>query len=294
MSAVEAQAGRAGRGDRELSAAQVEQESLEDEKRVKASLGEESDAHRGGRRAGDRRGSGAGQARTAQLCRRPGHRAGREANHAHAGNRSRADRRVRGQASMKRPAHWVGQGRQELDASLCFPLRQALLDVVTDAKLDTAAIDRQFADFLGTWDGSAELRDVLCEPGIPAAQKVGDSRQAEREAGHAEGAAQPDGRAHRQQSHRARGGSGRGLAQNFAGAAGHSPGGDCDGARTGQGTNARRWWPRWASWPGRKEWTPSFKLDKSILGGTVVRIGSTVYDGSVRGRLERLREELAG
>jgi len=36
----------------------------------------------------------------------------------------------------------------------------------------------------------------------------------------------------------------------------------------------------------------SFKLDKSILGGTVVRIGSTIYDGSVRGRLERLKELL--
>jgi F-type H+-transporting ATPase subunit delta len=36
----------------------------------------------------------------------------------------------------------------------------------------------------------------------------------------------------------------------------------------------------------------SFKLDTKILGGTVVRIGSTVYDGSVRGRLDRLREEL--
>ena len=37
-----------------------------------------------------------------------------------------------------------------------------------------------------------------------------------------------------------------------------------------------------------------FKLDQSILGGAVVRIGSTVYDGSVRGRLERLKEALAG
>jgi F-type H+-transporting ATPase subunit delta len=36
----------------------------------------------------------------------------------------------------------------------------------------------------------------------------------------------------------------------------------------------------------------SFKLDPSILGGTVVRIGSTVYDGSVRGRLDRLKEAL--
>jgi len=36
----------------------------------------------------------------------------------------------------------------------------------------------------------------------------------------------------------------------------------------------------------------SFRLDPTILGGTVVRIGSTVYDGSVRGRLERLKESL--
>jgi len=36
----------------------------------------------------------------------------------------------------------------------------------------------------------------------------------------------------------------------------------------------------------------TFKLDASILGGTVVRIGSTVYDGSVRGRLDRLKEQL--
>jgi F-type H+-transporting ATPase subunit delta len=38
----------------------------------------------------------------------------------------------------------------------------------------------------------------------------------------------------------------------------------------------------------------SFKLDESILGGTVVRIGSTVYDGSLRGRLERLKEAIRG
>ncbi len=37
----------------------------------------------------------------------------------------------------------------------------------------------------------------------------------------------------------------------------------------------------------------TFKLDASILGGVVVRIGSTVYDGSVLGRVERLKEELA-
>ena len=36
---------------------------------------------------------------------------------------------------------------------------EAFADVVTDAKLNTVAIDHQFSDFLATWEGSAELRD---------------------------------------------------------------------------------------------------------------------------------------
>ena len=36
----------------------------------------------------------------------------------------------------------------------------------------------------------------------------------------------------------------------------------------------------------------SFREDASLLGGAVVRIGSTVYDGSLRGRLDRLKEAL--
>jgi F-type H+-transporting ATPase subunit delta len=34
--------------------------------------------------------------------------------------------------------------------------------------------------------------------------------------------------------------------------------------------------------------------DASLLGGAVVRIGSTIYDGSVKGQLERIREEISG
>lgn len=34
------------------------------------------------------------------------------------------------------------------------------------------------------------------------------------------------------------------------------------------------------------------KIDPSILGGAVAQVGSVVYDGSVRGHLERLRKEL--
>lgn len=37
-----------------------------------------------------------------------------------------------------------------------------------------------------------------------------------------------------------------------------------------------------------------FGLNVELLGGVVVRVGSTIYDGSVRGQLERIREQIAG
>jgi F-type H+-transporting ATPase subunit delta len=38
----------------------------------------------------------------------------------------------------------------------------------------------------------------------------------------------------------------------------------------------------------------NFQTDESLLGGIVTRIGSTIYDGSIRNQLTRLGEELAG
>ncbi|HEX6495501.1 MAG TPA: ATP synthase F1 subunit delta [Acidobacteriaceae bacterium] len=35
-----------------------------------------------------------------------------------------------------------------------------------------------------------------------------------------------------------------------------------------------------------------FREDNGLIGGAVVRIGSTIYDGSVRGRLDRMKQEL--
>ena len=35
-----------------------------------------------------------------------------------------------------------------------------------------------------------------------------------------------------------------------------------------------------------------YATDDSLLGGAVVKVGSTVYDGSIRGQLERLKEQL--
>jgi F-type H+-transporting ATPase subunit delta len=35
-----------------------------------------------------------------------------------------------------------------------------------------------------------------------------------------------------------------------------------------------------------------FQEDGTLLGGAIVRLGSTIYDGSVRDQLNRLREQL--
>ena len=36
----------------------------------------------------------------------------------------------------------------------------------------------------------------------------------------------------------------------------------------------------------------TYAMDPAILGGAIVRVGSTIYDGSVKGQLERIREQL--
>jgi len=42
----------------------------------------------------------------------------------------------------------------------------------------------------------------------------------------------------------------------------------------------------------RRKVEADFQVDSRLLGGVTAQIGSTVYDGSVRGHLERMRERL--
>jgi F-type H+-transporting ATPase subunit delta len=36
-----------------------------------------------------------------------------------------------------------------------------------------------------------------------------------------------------------------------------------------------------------------YSLNPELLGGVSVRVGSTIYDGSVRGQLEKMRQQLS-
>jgi F-type H+-transporting ATPase subunit delta len=166
----------------------------------------------------------------------------------------------------------------------------AFADVVTDAKLDTAAIDRQLTDFLATWEASAPLREVFLNPAIAVTQKItildklnakmGLEKQVRNllavlirndRIGHVSEVVAAYRRILQEQMgiHPAQITTARELSkeerETLTREVGKLAGGKVDA---------------------------SFTLDKAILGGTVVRIGSTVYDGSLRGRLERLKEEL--
>ncbi len=166
----------------------------------------------------------------------------------------------------------------------------AFADVIAAAKLPADAINRQFADFLATWDGSVDLRTFFVNPAIPAAQKIAILDKLNVKLG-----LQKELRnllavliANDRIAHVAEvAAAWRSILQKQL------------GIRPAEIVTARE-----LSKDEREALVAevakladakidaSFKLDKSILGGAVVRIGSTVYDGSVRGRLDRLKEAL--
>lgn len=167
---------------------------------------------------------------------------------------------------------------------------RAFIDVVTAAKLDTAAIDRQLNDFLGTWDGSAELRDLFANPAVAAVQKVAILDKLNAKLG-----LQKElrnllavlinndriGQVHEVvAAYRAALQERLGIRQA-----------EIVTARELSAQERTALLDSVGKLAGAKI-EASFKLDRAILGGTVVRIGSTVFDGSVRGRLERLKEAL--
>jgi F-type H+-transporting ATPase subunit delta len=161
---------------------------------------------------------------------------------------------------------------------------------VTDAKLDTAAIDHQFSDFLATWQGSAELRTFFVNPAIPALQKIAILDKLNATLGMQKELrnllavlTQNDRIGHVVEVAAAY----RSILQQQLGI---RPA-EIVTARELSGEERTTLVAELAKLAGAKI-DPSFKLDSSILGGAVVRIGSTVYDGSVRGRLDRLKEVL--
>lgn len=167
---------------------------------------------------------------------------------------------------------------------------RALADVVLQAHLDITSVDQQLKDFQATWHGSKELREVFENPAIAAERKVAVLDKMNQKMGLAQ------------------------QVRNFVAVLiNHDRIAAFDevldeyrkeintrlGISEVQVTTARA-----LDEQERKELEgqiaqltgtrihASFTQDSSILGGAIVRLGSTVYDGSVRGRLDKLKEAL--
>jgi F-type H+-transporting ATPase subunit delta len=168
---------------------------------------------------------------------------------------------------------------------------RALADVVLDAKLNTSEVERQLGDFAATFAGSKDLRELLLNPSISAQKRVAILDKINGRVGcgpqvrnflavlirHERlGALGEILEEYRQEMNRR-------LSISDAEVVTARPLEDQERAKLEGQVSALA---------GNRV-NATFREDKSLIGGAIVRIGSTIYDGSVRGRLERLKERLA-
>ncbi len=166
----------------------------------------------------------------------------------------------------------------------------AFASVAASAGLDVAAAQRQMQDFSLTLDGSKELREVMTDPSIPGEQKL----------------AVLDAMA-------ARIGMMREVRNFFAVIIDHQRLGDlheilkcyAEVADSGQGVaeaevvtahtlneDDRQSLEEQVARLAGSRVRVAYTQDASLLGGAVVKIGSTVYDGSLRAQLEQMKQAL--
>lgn len=166
----------------------------------------------------------------------------------------------------------------------------ALADVVMADKLDIREIDRQLGEFLATFEGSKELREVFANPSIPLdcklkvvdsiAPLIGMSRQvrnflallAQNDRTDAVGSIVAE---YRREMN---------LRQNIGEA-------EIFSVRELSADERSRIEQKAAALAGMRV-RATYKQDPSLIGGVLLRIGDTVYDGSLRGSLEELHEKL--
>jgi F-type H+-transporting ATPase subunit delta len=167
---------------------------------------------------------------------------------------------------------------------------RALADVVIDSKLDVAAIDNQLQDFASTLGESSELSEVLSSPSFNLEKRVAilDSLNPKmnlgREVRNFIAVLMRNGRLHAFNEvlaeYRREINARSGVADATV-----------TSARRLDDAERREIEQQAATLAGRQV-RATFREDSTLVGGMILRIGSTVYDGSVRGRLTRLKDQL--
>ena len=168
---------------------------------------------------------------------------------------------------------------------------RALAAVIEDQNLDPGDTQRQLNDFADLLDESSELREVLANPSIPEAQKLKllDALAART------GMSRPVRNmlallTHHQRIHEL-----RDIVTSFTALAEEESGiaeAEITTARPLDAESRRLLEGQVARLAGDQRVQATYREDASLLGGAVVRLGSTIYDGSVRAQLEQLRQRM--
>lgn len=168
---------------------------------------------------------------------------------------------------------------------------RALAGAAADQKLDLLAIQKQLQDFAATFESSPELREVLENPSIPEAQKL---RVLDAIADRS-GMSRPVRNFVALLTHHERLHQLRDILAAYAALADQVSGiaeAEITTARPLDAENRRLLEQQVGKLAGDQRVHATYREDASLLGGAVVRLGSTIYDGSVRAQLEHLRQRL--
>jgi F-type H+-transporting ATPase subunit delta len=167
---------------------------------------------------------------------------------------------------------------------------RAFAESVAASKLDPAAVNSQLDDFTAAWKESPELRQFFESPAFPPAQKVAFLDKLNEKIGLTPlvrnflavlldhdriGAVNEVIEAYRREMDER-----QGIYEA-----------EIVSARKLDDDERRQLEAQVGQVAGGRV-KANYREDKSLMGGAIVTIGSTVYDGSVRGRLDRLKEQL--
>jgi F-type H+-transporting ATPase subunit delta len=168
---------------------------------------------------------------------------------------------------------------------------RAFADVVAEAHLPLEQVQQQLNDFMATWNGAADLREVFLDPSFPAEEKVAILDRMNQKLGLAPvvrnflAVVLQHERMHAMEE----------ILKEFREEMNRRLGITAVSITSARALNEaeRKSLLEQVGTLAEGPVDASFHEDASLLGGVVVQVGSKVYDGSVRGRFARLEEQLA-
>jgi F-type H+-transporting ATPase subunit delta len=166
----------------------------------------------------------------------------------------------------------------------------ALASVVASAHLDAGAVQQQLNDFAATVAGSHELRELLMDPSFPQEQKL---KVLDAVCGKM-GVYREVRNFFAVIADHQRMGELNEIVAEYALVADENAGmaeAEITSARALNDDDRNELEQQVAKLAGSKV-RVTYREDATLLGGAVVRIGSTVYDGSVKAQLEQMKQRL--